>query len=338
MERAFQETYGIPMSDVMKHEDLAIGSYRRSVSSIIPEITKIAFVEYKDQIQQAQPGIQKKKFLYRLNKTEYQKDFGTDAFHISFGGRLLAFFLRIVPKIGPFKALKVNLPNAQDQVVYLKSINDTVDKFDQYLAEIHAAPALLPPPDPKDADSTRQAADKVAKDANSVQAAAAKAQDPAQKAQLDQAAVHVEIASATLSAAAANADTQAPAASPAAPAISTTPVADGTPIQPPTTPVLPNLDLDTGRRPPSANMCWLTTPTSICCTIWSSPLVTPERPRLNPLIPSSSPISSASSPLPFPPPRRRARQRQQGRDAAHRQQVQTDLVALKTMPATAAAQ
>ncbi len=32
MERAFQETYGVPLNSIMKHEDLAIGSYRRAVS------------------------------------------------------------------------------------------------------------------------------------------------------------------------------------------------------------------------------------------------------------------------------------------------------------------
>ena len=253
MNQAFEETYGIPVTEVLKHEDLAIGSYRRAVSSLIPEMTKIAFVRYKKEIQQAAPGTQKRKFLYRLNKTEYQKDFGTDAYHISFGGRVLAFFLSIVPKVGPFKALKVSLPNPQDQVVYLKSINDTVDKFEHYLTEIHAAPAPLPPPDPKDVAATQKAAEQVAKDAGKAQSAAAKEQDPAEKAKLEQAAAHVERAATKISAAAtekqATVTVGQASVQPPVPGAAE-PVAAGMPIEPPTTPVLPNLDLDTGN--PSA--------------------------------------------------------------------------------------
>src|SRR5437588_2843611 len=37
LERAFQETYGLQLKDVLGDEDLAIGSFRRSVSKFIPE-------------------------------------------------------------------------------------------------------------------------------------------------------------------------------------------------------------------------------------------------------------------------------------------------------------
>ncbi len=140
MERAFQETYGLPMNSVMTHEDLAISTYRRAVSSLIPKMTRLAFVSYKDQIQQATPGIDKKKFLYRLNQTEFKKDFGNDYYRVGFWGRVASFFLRIVPKVGPFKALKVTLPNSQEQDTYIKSVNATVDQYRLYLGAIQAAP------------------------------------------------------------------------------------------------------------------------------------------------------------------------------------------------------
>lgn len=38
LERAFFETYGLKLEDVFSSVDLAIGSYRRSVSILIPEI------------------------------------------------------------------------------------------------------------------------------------------------------------------------------------------------------------------------------------------------------------------------------------------------------------
>jgi len=36
LERAFQDTYSIPLSEVISDEDLAIGTFRRSISKILP--------------------------------------------------------------------------------------------------------------------------------------------------------------------------------------------------------------------------------------------------------------------------------------------------------------
>ena len=253
LNKAFEETYGIPVANVMPLEDLAIGSYRRSVSTLVPQMTKLAFVNYKDQIQQAAPGIDKRRFLYRLNQTEYNKEYGTDYYHVGVRGHIAAFFLTLVPKIGPFKALKVTLPNAQQQSVYLKSINTTVDKFREYLAEIHTVPAPLPPPDPKDAEVARKSAEKVQKDVDQAQKAAAAEQDPAHKAALETVAGKVERTAQVASAAADRTQAKVEASEaaqlgliPAAPGL----VVAGTTIEPPSTPRLPELDLDTGK--PSA--------------------------------------------------------------------------------------
>ena len=42
LDRAFRETYGLDTTDVFGDEDLAISSYRKSVSELIPKLTKIA--------------------------------------------------------------------------------------------------------------------------------------------------------------------------------------------------------------------------------------------------------------------------------------------------------
>ena len=133
LERAFQETYGVPVDSIMKHEDLAIGSYRRAVSGLIPKMTTVALASYKDQIQKEDPNFDQKKFLYRLRRTEYEKDFGTQYVHPGFGSRTLAFVFEILPKIGPLKVFKLKIPDSTEQDLYLKSINATVDKLNGYL-------------------------------------------------------------------------------------------------------------------------------------------------------------------------------------------------------------
>src|SRR5579884_4311530 len=47
LERAFQDTYGIPLNAVLSNEDLAIGTFRRAISKIIPEMTRVALVARK---------------------------------------------------------------------------------------------------------------------------------------------------------------------------------------------------------------------------------------------------------------------------------------------------
>ena len=49
-------TYGLEMKDVFLTEDLAIGSYRHAVSETIPEITRIAWRDKREEIEKLNPG------------------------------------------------------------------------------------------------------------------------------------------------------------------------------------------------------------------------------------------------------------------------------------------
>lgn len=133
MEQAFEETYGIRVDSIMKNEDLAIGSYRWAVGSLIPQMTKVALVSYKGEIEKENPGFDHKTFIYRLHRTEFNKMYGKQYVRPGFGSRLLAFVIRILPKVGPLKTLQIKVPDAAQQDLYLRSINMTVDKYDGYL-------------------------------------------------------------------------------------------------------------------------------------------------------------------------------------------------------------
>ena len=136
LERAFQETYNIKLSDVFGDEDLAIGSYRRGVSKIIPEMTRVALLSRKDQLVKETPNFDRKKFLYYLSRTGYDKEWGTQYRRPGLGTRILAFFLKLVPKIGPFKAVSFQIPIPQTEDMYIKSLNDTVESYAALLREV----------------------------------------------------------------------------------------------------------------------------------------------------------------------------------------------------------
>jgi hypothetical protein len=136
LERTFPIVYGVELKDVLTHEDLAIGSYRFAVSRMIPEMTKIALRTHQKDMMRETPDFAKRKFLYRLSRSDYEKEWGKDYKRDGFKTRLFAILLRYMPKIGPFKALAFNNPTAQTENMYFKSINTTVDQYRAFLEQV----------------------------------------------------------------------------------------------------------------------------------------------------------------------------------------------------------
>jgi hypothetical protein len=143
LERTFPIVYGVELKDVLAHEDLAIGSYRFAVSRMIPEMTKIALRTHKKDMMKETPNFAKKKFLYRLSRSEYEKDWGKDYEKPGFSVRFWSVALRYIPKIGPLKALAFNNPTPQTEDLYFKSINTTVDQYRIYLKQVRAGTLQL---------------------------------------------------------------------------------------------------------------------------------------------------------------------------------------------------
>src|ERR1700682_2296201 len=138
LERTFPIVYGVDLKDVLTHEDLAVGSHRLAVSRLTPQMTQIALRTHEKDMMKETPNFAKKKFLYRLSRSEYEKDWGKDYTKPDFGTRVWSVLLRYMPKIGPFKALAFNNPTPQTEDLYFKSINTTVDQYRIYLQQVGA--------------------------------------------------------------------------------------------------------------------------------------------------------------------------------------------------------
>ena len=136
LERVFPVVYGVDLKDVLSHEDLAIGSYRYSVSQVIPEMTRVALRTHKKDMMREEPSFSKQKFLYRLSRSDYEKNWGKEYTKPGFGVRVMAVFLHYMPKIGPFKAMAFKSPTPQTGEMYFKSINTSVDQYRAYLEAV----------------------------------------------------------------------------------------------------------------------------------------------------------------------------------------------------------
>ena len=136
LERVFPVVYGVELKDVLPHEDLAIGSYRYSVNELIPEMTRVALRTHKKDMMREEPTFSKRKFLYRLSRADYEKNWGNDYTKPGSGARVLAVFLRYIPKFGPLKAMAFKNPNPKTEEMYFKSINTSVDQYRMFLVEL----------------------------------------------------------------------------------------------------------------------------------------------------------------------------------------------------------
>jgi hypothetical protein len=136
LDRAFHDTYGLELKDVFTNVDLAIGAYRRAVSAIIPEMTRVAWSLNKKDLAKASPRIDRTKFVYNLSRASYEKSWGRTYQKPGIGARVLAFFVRIVPKVGPFKAAAFKPPTPQTGKWFEDSFDKTLDDYRGLLAEV----------------------------------------------------------------------------------------------------------------------------------------------------------------------------------------------------------
>ena len=144
LERAFQDTYGIPLSDVISDEDLAIGTFRRAISKVLPEMTRVALLARQKELVAETPNFNSRKFRYYLSRANYQREWGKGYRRPGFGTRVLAFFLKFVPKVGPFKALDFKIPTQKTEDLYIASVNRTLDNYKGLLAEAGTKKLRLP--------------------------------------------------------------------------------------------------------------------------------------------------------------------------------------------------
>jgi Zinc dependent phospholipase C len=129
LERAFLKTYSIEMSTLFRSEDLALGTYRFSVSSIVPKATKAAWNTKKDEILQTQPTMEQERYVYSLSRADYEKEWGSNYERPGILARIISFVFRIIPKFGPFKALAFRLPPAPATAMFAQSFQDTLNQY-----------------------------------------------------------------------------------------------------------------------------------------------------------------------------------------------------------------
>jgi hypothetical protein len=125
LERAFEATYGLELRTVFKDLDMAVGTYRWTVKDVIPRLTRIAWERRKKDIAAtAGTAVQ-----YTMSRADYEKEWGTKYQRPGFFSKIGAFFLRIVPKIGPFKSLALKPSTPETEKLFSIAFDSTVAMY-----------------------------------------------------------------------------------------------------------------------------------------------------------------------------------------------------------------
>ncbi|MGD0772736.1 MAG: zinc dependent phospholipase C family protein [Candidatus Solibacter sp.] len=144
LQRAFEDTYGMRIEQVFLDLDLALGSYRRAVGTVLPALTRVAWQIKGPEIRKDAPGMTRKKFLYNLSRSSYEKNWGATYQRPGIRSKILTGFFRIVPRVGPFKALAFQRLTPETEQLYMAGFNASIDRYRELLAGVGGGRPILP--------------------------------------------------------------------------------------------------------------------------------------------------------------------------------------------------
>jgi hypothetical protein len=92
-------------------------------------MTHVALQTHKKKLMQETPSFEREKFLYRLSRSDYEREWGKQYTKPGFGTCLLSLLLGHIPKIGLFRGLAFKNPTPQTEELYFKSLNRALDHY-----------------------------------------------------------------------------------------------------------------------------------------------------------------------------------------------------------------
>jgi hypothetical protein len=126
LERAFLKTYGEDINKVFANLSLTISTFRWSVKTLLPALTRTAWSIKKTDILKSHPTYTSRQFHYRMKRREYYQEFGKEREKPKLDERIFAFIIQILPKIGPLKPLKFKDPGPEGEKFFIRSFDTTL--------------------------------------------------------------------------------------------------------------------------------------------------------------------------------------------------------------------
>lgn len=137
LERAFRDVYGLELKDLFSDFDRTVGSYRRAVSKTIPLATRIAWAERAHDIQGATPSMTRRRFIYVMSRSSYEREWGRRYERPSAREVMAAFFLKLLTPVGPLRALRFKMPTPAVEKLFMHSFDKSVENYTANLERVN---------------------------------------------------------------------------------------------------------------------------------------------------------------------------------------------------------
>ncbi|WP_260177621.1 zinc dependent phospholipase C family protein [Tunturibacter empetritectus] len=126
LRKAFFETYGLRLPDIIGSKQTSIRVYRYAVRRFLPNIARAETLLHKKNFPEDLPSPDLDALALDLRQAATDNDW--EAYRQKPGVRshLYAGFIYILPKFGVFKLLAIKGPNQQTEDLYIKSVNRSI--------------------------------------------------------------------------------------------------------------------------------------------------------------------------------------------------------------------
>jgi hypothetical protein len=96
---------------------------------MIPQMTKVGLAVQAGRDRNDDAGVTEERFRFGLSRHDYEREWGVKYDRPGFRSKFLALVLRVIPKIGPFRALAFKLPTPEAEALFITSFQTSVDRY-----------------------------------------------------------------------------------------------------------------------------------------------------------------------------------------------------------------
>ena len=137
--RAFERTYGLALTDVIGDLDLAIGTYRHAASKIVPDVTRTAWLEKREEILARSPQAAEADVVFALTSQQYDERYGTTYRKPGVLARIVVAIFKVIPKFGPFRPLAFEPLTPEAERLLLQSFAASRERYRELIRSAGAA-------------------------------------------------------------------------------------------------------------------------------------------------------------------------------------------------------
>jgi hypothetical protein len=135
LRKAFFETYGINLPDIIGSKETSIRIYRYGVRKFIPNIARAETILHKKNFPADTPSSDFDEIKADLLQASADNNWEAYRKAPGFGSHLYAGFIFILPKVGTLKMLAIKGPTEHTEELYIKSLNRSIKTMRRVLAD-----------------------------------------------------------------------------------------------------------------------------------------------------------------------------------------------------------